>query len=452
MILNPFRRKIEMQDGFPVLPGAFPLVGHAPAIVMDLPSLLRKAESEVGTHFWLDFGVSGRELTCLVPDAAPLLQNKVTTSTALEALDPEQLTDVLMAKDGQQHRDLRASMNGPFQFAGITAADLGSVFASMIQARVDRWVAQRSIPLVRETRELVLAIFFRIMGIPDNDYELWLKHYDRFRMLIVAPAVDLPGMPRPRGRSSRAWIDVRLQRFIAEARADASITGLLAAVVRSSDASEHPLSEKELIANLRFMVLAGHETTAATMAWMVIELARHPEVWDDLCSEANTVGSVPRTPKDLSQFPFAEAVFRETVRHNPPVTLSKRGAIADFTLGGRQIRKGTNLAVPIGFWSAHPALYERPDEFLVGRWLGERQPVKTIETLQFGGGPHFCLGYHLVWLETVQFAVALSLTMSRHGLRPHLANQEPIKQTYFPMAHPSPKQQVVFSTEVHSNT
>ena len=446
MILNPFRRKIEMQDGFPVLPGAFPLVGHAPAIVMDLPSLLRKAEKEVGTHFWLDFGVSGRELTCLVPDAAPLLQNKVTTSTALEALDPEQLTDVLMAKDGQQHRKMRAGMNGPFQFAGITVADLGSVFASMIQARVDRWVVQRSVSLVHETRELVLAIFFRIMGIPDNDYALWLKHYDRFRMLIVAPAVDLPGMPRPRGRSSRAWIDLRLQRLIAEARADPSITGLLAAVVRSSDANEQALSEEELIANLRFMILAGHETTAATMAWMLIELARHPKVWDDLCFEANSVGSVPRNPKDLSNFPFAEAVFRETVRHHPPITLSKRGAVADFMLGGRQIRKGMNLAVPIGFWSAHPALYERADEFLVNRWLGERQVVKSIETLQFGGGPHFCLGYHLVWLETVQFAVSLALTMKRHDLRPQLASQQLFKQVYFPMAHPSTKQQVVFSS------
>ncbi len=434
--------------GFPVLPGALPLVGHVPAIIRSLPEFFLRAEKKVGSHFWLDFGVTGKELICLLPDFAPLLQNRVTTSSVLEALDPEQLTDVMVAKDGKVHREMRAAMNGPFQFPGITAAALGPVFAGMIEARVAAWRDKRDIHLMRETRNLVLSLFFHLMGIHEHDFSGWRRNFADFTMLLVAPPIALPGSPLTRGRKARAWIDERLTGFIGSARANPDLPGLLAAAVRNSDASERPLSDRELIANLRFMLLAGHETTASIMAWTLIELARDQTLWDRLRAEAESVGSVPQKPADLARFPFAEALFRETVRHHPGITLSKRRALVDFTLGGRLVSAGTNLCVPIAFWSRHPDLFERGDHFVVDRWLGPERPPKTVETLQFGGGPHFCVGYNLAWFEVVQFSVTLALVLGREGLRPRSAGTKQIRQTYFPISHPSTSARVSFSANL----
>lgn len=448
MLLNPLRRAIQEHQGFPILPGAFPVIGHLPAIVRDLPGLFQKAGEEVGTHFWLDFGFTGMELACLIPSAAPLLRNKVTTSAILRDLLPEVVTNVMIGQDGERHRGTRAYMNGPFQFAGLTASGMCPVFAGMIERTVTAWRGGAGIRLMAETRDLALALVFRLMGIKEGEFAQWREEYIRFVWLVTAPPIDLPGMPRPRARRARAWIDGKLRGFVQDARSRPGADGLLAAVVRAFDGADNrggdAASDTQLIDNLRFMLLAGHETTAATMAWVVVELARRPEVWDALCQEASAVGTVPQGVKDLAGFPFAEALFRETLRLHPSLTMTKRRALVDFELCGRTVPAGTNLCVPLIHWSRHPDLFYRGEEFLPDRWLGKNNTAKSLEMLQFGDGPHFCIAYHLAWMEIVQFSVALALVMGSQKLRPRLMTTYEACRQYFPITHPPARLRVEF--------
>ena len=87
-------------------------------------------------------------------------------------------------------------------------------------------------------------------------------------------------------------------------------------------------------------------------------------------------------------------------------------------------------------------MFTSPDEFRPARWL-ERGPPAQLEIVQFGMGPHFCIGYHLAWLEAVQFAVALVRTAERHKLRPRLLGPEP-KPVYLPTEHPPARTRVTF--------
>ncbi len=444
MWLNPFDRRVREHRGFPVAPGAFPFVGHIPAIVTDLPKLLQRAGRDLGSHFWLDFGTMGLELTCLSAETEPLLRNRVTTLALLEDLAPDIFANVLMAQEGELHRSLRAIMKGPFRFGPLTATGLGESFAGTIGQRLAGWADEGEVRVVPDTGDLALSLLFRLMGIEERAFSDWRRNYLRFTMLMVAPPVDLPGLPRPRGRRARAWIDARLRGFIDAARRDPHAEGFLADVVRAADAAG-TVSDAHLVDNLRFMILAGHETTAATMAWAVVELARRPWVWDSLCEEAAAVGEIPCGPKDLARFPYAEAVFRETLRHHPAITLTKRRALVDFELGGRTVPAGANICVPLIAWAGHPDLYRRPEDFRPDRWLGRRETTKAAETLQFGGGPHFCLGYNLAWMEIVQFCVALALTMGSRGLRPRLASDLRAGRRYFPVCHPPTATRIVFA-------
>ncbi|MGR9061699.1 cytochrome P450 (plasmid) [Rhizobium leguminosarum] len=445
MLLNPLNRRHRLRHDIPVLPGAFPLVGHLPAMVYDLPRLLQCAERTLGSHFWLDFGPAGHMMTCLDPDAFALLRHKDVSSELMEEIAPELFGGTLVAQDGIAHRQARDAIKAAFLPKGLTQAGIGDLFAPVIRAQVQAWRELGEITILRETGDLMLKLIFSLIGIPAHDLPGWRRKYRQLLQLIVAPPIDLPGLPLRRGRAARDWIDAQLRQFVHDARAYAARTGLINDMVSAFDRSDDALTDDVLVANIRLLLLGGHETTASTMAWMVIELARQPVLWDALVEEAQRVGAVPTRYADLARYPVAEALFRETLRMHPAVTLLPRRALQDLQLGQRRIPAGTDLCIPLLHFSTSALLHEAPDQFRLERWLQRTEPIRSVDMLQFGTGPHVCIGYHLVWLELVQFCIALALTMQKAGVRPRLLNDIEKGRRYYPTAHPSMKIRIGFS-------
>jgi cytochrome P450 len=443
LLLNPLNRRASSRAGFPVFPGSFPVIGHMPAVATDYLSLLRRAEREVGPLFWLELGFGITTLQVLTPDAFGIFKNKVTTSTYLQTQMPDLFGVSVIAQDGVVHQHMRSAMNAPFLPRGLSSSELGAVFADQIERRLRSWPELGEVRILAETRELVLGLMFRMLDVPQSELSTWRKHYEDFMLLAINLPFDVPGSPRRRGLKARAWLRERLFAFIEEARKKPDAPGLLTMLVHAKDENGDGLSDEELIDNLRLLVLAGHETSASTMAWMVARLAERPDVWERLVAEATAEGALPRTPKELKKFPFAEAVFRETLRLHPPVSNDARRAVVDFELGGRMVPAGTQLTIPIIQLSRLASLYERPDEFVPDRWLGRNEALTPMELVQFGGGPHFCLGYHLAWMEIVQFAVALALSLSKRNLRPRLTGPLP-KPRYLPLLHPESSTRIRF--------
>ncbi|AWO89204.1 MULTISPECIES: cytochrome P450 [Bradyrhizobium] len=445
MLLNPLNRRHRLRNDIPVVPGAFPLVGHLPAVVCDLPRLLRRAERTLGSHFWLDFGPAGHLMTSLDPDALALLRHKDVSSGLIEDIAPELFGGTLVAQDGIAHRQARDAIQAALLPKGLTLAGIGELFAPVIRARVQRWRERGDVTILRETGDLMLKLIFSLMGIPAQDLPGWHRKYRQLLQLIVAPPVDLPGLPLRRGRAARDWIDARLREFVRAAREHASRTGLINDMVSAFDRSDDALSDDVLVANIRLLLLGGHDTTASTMAWMVIELARQPGLWDALVEEAQRVGAVPTRHADLAQCPVAEALFRETLRVHPATPLLVRRALRELRIGQQRIPTGTDLCIPLLHFSTSALLHEAPDQFRLARWLQRTEPIRPVDMLQFGTGPHFCMGYHLVWLELVQFCIALALTMHEAGVRPRLLSGVEKGRRYYPTAHPSMTIRIGFS-------
>ncbi|UFW88376.1 cytochrome P450 [Bradyrhizobium barranii] len=334
----------------------------------------------------------------------------------------------------------------------LAAADAGSARVQArspalrrARARVQAWCDRGEVSILRETGDLMLKLIFSFMGIPAQDLPGWHRKYRQLLQLIVAPPVDLPGLPLRRGRAARDWIDAQLRQFVRDARAHAARTGLINDMVSAFDRSDDALSDDVLVANIRLLLLGGHDTTASTMAWIVIELARQPVLWDALVEEAQRVGAVPTRHADLAQCPVAEALFRETLRVHPPTTLVLRRALQELQLGQRRIPAGTHLCIPLLHFSTSALLHEAPDQFRLARWLQRTGPIRPVDMLQFATGPHVCIGYHLVWLELVQFCIALALTMHKAGVRPRLLSGVEKGRRYYPTAHPSMTVRIGFS-------
>jgi cytochrome P450 monooxygenase len=421
------------RGGIPILPGALPLVGHAPFNLGDVLTFLRNAEKRVGPLFWTN-NAGNWGLVCMGEPGFELLKNKVTTSEYIREQAKDFIGDALLSRDGAHHRHLRSAMNGPFTPRGLTSTGAAATSAQVVEAHVAA-LPRESIPMVPEMQQLSLDIIFRIMGIPQDELALWNQKYRDFVMTLL-PFPEVPYSPRWRARRGREWLDIRFAQLISAARGRPATVGTLAALLEARDDEGRELGEADLIQNLRLLALAGHETTASVMAWMGIVLAQRPDLWEKLRDEATAAPGVPRSPEELKRHPFAEALFREVLRLYPPIGFTARQATEDLELYGKRVPRGTLITVPIGTYGYDAEAFPEPERFDPSRWLGRRSPPSAMELAAFGGGPHFCLGYHLAWAEVVQFATAFARELSSRGVKPQLAPGATPKLSYFPFGQP----------------
>jgi cytochrome P450 len=440
---NPFSRAARTRDGFPVLPGEFPLLGHIPVAYRGLAEALREGQS-LGPCFWVTLGLGQWVLFCTSVQSLEIFKSKAFTSTHLQEIAPLVAGESLLASDGDAHRRMRSAMNGPFTPRGLSAASVGRTAAELIEALVRGWAERRQAKVLPEIQRAALDVIFRILGIRVPDLEPWRRQYRELLLANLSIRLRFPGSPMVRSEKAQAWINAQLADIVAAARRSGEADTLLGALVAARDDEGGALSDKALLDNVRLLILGGHETISSTMAWITLELASHPEIWDELVEEANKGAHVPRTPEEARAYPMAEALFREVVRMHPPFSVITRKAVAPFELHGRTIPEGAQVGVSL--WSiAHDReVFPEPHELRLGRWLDRKAGPTAVELSQFGAGPHFCLGYHLAWLEGVQFAVALAREASARHLRPVLRDEDAMRPIYLPTEHPSPKAVVDF--------
>lgn len=437
MILNPLTRRVRYLDGLPVLPGHFPVLGHAPSMHFDAIGLLRWGRETLGPLFWMVNGPHHRSATYTERDAFDLLKNRTTSSEYLKENTKVLVGESLLGQDGKTHQHMRTAMNAPFTPRGLTVTGVGPVLAELFRAGIERWQPRQRLTILSETQDLALAAIFRILGIDVADLSIWAQQYREFVYAISPLPKWIPGSRTARAEQARGWLDRHFVDLIHKERAQPPRESFFSALVRGRDEEGKTLSDLELVDNLRLLTLAGHETTASVLAWVVITMAQRPELWDRVCEEARQGGAIPTSPQELRSFPLAEAVFRETLRVYPVVALTARQAIADVTIGHHTFPPGTMLNICLSLIMRDPELFPEPDRWNPDRWLGRKQAPTPLETAQFGGGPHFCLGYHLAVMESVQFIVALALRMSREGRRPRLADGPAPQHLFLPLGHPT---------------
>jgi cytochrome P450 len=218
---------------------------------------------------------------------------------------------------------------------------------------------------------------------------------------------------------------------------------MLHALVRARDEDGQPLSEDEMVANLRLLFLAGHETTATTMTFALAHLAERPDLVRRLMDEVRAAGAPPLSLADTRKLPLCEGVFREAARLYGPGWFLARKPTEDLELRGVRIPAGTRIALCPLLWARDPEVYPDPDRFEPDRWIGKQSAPTPYELAQFGGGPHFCLGYHMTWLESVQYLAVLVTILSERRQRLRLAAARMPKIAYFPIMRPSPAAHVI---------
>jgi cytochrome P450 monooxygenase len=139
---------------------------------------------------------------------------------------------------------------------------------------------------------------------------------------------------------------------------------------------------------------------------------------------------------DPDRFTFAEMQFREALRMYPAVHSVIRRLDRDLPLDAGTIPKSTLLNVPLCHLLRDPERFPEPSEHRPERWT-ERPRPGTIETAMFGGGQHFCLGYHIAIAEGTIFNLVIARALGAHDRRLSRNDDGPIPAPiYLPLAHP----------------
>lgn len=186
--------------------------------------------------------------------------------------------------------------------------------------------------------------------------------------------------------------------------------------VRDEDSGER-LSRQEVFDQCMVSFEAGHETSATTLLWWSLLLARHPAVLQRAQRELDEVlqGATPDAA-DVARLPWLQATLKETLRLYPAVSvLMTRRSSAPITLAGHRVPAGAMLRVTPWVIHRDERWFTQPQRFMPERFLDGAPPIPKGAWIPFGLGPHVCIGQHFAMLEMSLLAAML---LQRYTLMP----------------------------------
>jgi cytochrome P450 len=167
------------------------------------------------------------------------------------------------------------------------------------------------------------------------------------------------------------------------------------------------MTTAELRDNLLTFIVAGHETTALTLAWSLYLCAFDPAVQQAARAEAQSaLSGRAATPADIPALPLTRRIVDEALRLYPPAAFLSRTALADDILMGREVRSGDTVILPIYALHRHHALWRDPDSFDPGRFA-DPKAIERFAYLPFGDGPRICIGQNFALQEAVMILATL---------------------------------------------
>lgn len=188
--------------------------------------------------------------------------------------------------------------------------------------------------------------------------------------------------------------------------------------MRDADTGES-LSDRQARDEVVTIFFAGHETTAATLAWAFYLLSQHPAVEERIRLEIMSVldGRAP-TFADLPRLTYMQQFLNEVLRLYPAAYLFAREALVDDVIDGYHIPARTMIFISPFVSHRNPTYWPDPEQFDPERFAHEQAAGRPRHVyFPFGQGPHVCIGNNFAMME-MQLILAMTLQRFRVSLVP----------------------------------
>ncbi|WP_018680271.1 cytochrome P450 [Actinokineospora enzanensis] len=406
-------------------PGAWPVLGHAPALMRRPLEFLRSLPAR-GPLVQVRLGPLPAYVVT-TPDLAR--QVLVTGSQDFErGRFSRKLTRTLgsglATSTGQDHRTQRRMLQPAFGRTAVAAC--AAPMRAAAEALMADWTPGRVIDVNQAMDAYAADVVARSL----------------FGSEVAAPAAaefrqSLPGLLRDmvnRTLLPEWWAALptpgnrRATRALArvDAAAHAAITGyraanrdagdLLSLLIAARDDDGTALTDTQIRDQMITFTLAGVETTSAALAWFFHELAHHPDIERRVLAEIDTVlDGRPPTPDDLPALTETTHALLESTRLYAS-WIQMRRAIRPVVLADTALPAGTEVIYSPYLLHHDPRWFPNPETFDPDRWNPDRAgAIPNGAYLAFSSGVHKCIGESFAFLETTTLAV---LACQRWRLRP----------------------------------
>jgi cytochrome P450 len=291
--------------------------------------------------------------------------------------------------------------------------------------------------LMRYTVDAIAGLAFGAdVNTLQSDEDVIQKHLNRifpavFKR-IFAPLPLWRWFPSAEDRAlahSVAEVNAAVDGFIVEGRkrleANASLrehpSNLLEAMLIAADEPDSGMDDKQVAGNVLTMLLAGEDTTANTVAWMIHLLWQNPQALAKATAEVRRVcaDGEPPTIDQIVQMDYVEACAHETMRLKPVAPQNAMQALHDTTLGDVHIEEGMVVMAVMRRDSVSERHIHNAASFDPERWLADGNPGQTASSakrisMPFGAGPRICPGR---FLALVEMKMAMAVLLSRFDIQ-----------------------------------
>jgi cytochrome P450 family 135 len=306
---------------------------------------------------------------------------------------------------GARHLRQRKLLLPPFH--GDAVQRYVETIADVARQEIDHWAVGEPFALAPRMQAVTLEVIMRgVFGVgvaSDTTTPAERRMRQALRRMLAASMsrlyllVELRNARHlePKGvlAAVMAMVDRQMYAVIRERRAavDRDQRGdVLSLLLAARDEQGEPLTDDELRDELMSLVLAGHETTANSLAWTFERLLRTPPAYERLREVVRTGG------RDEAQG-YVEATIHEGMRNRPVIPMIARLAMRPWRFGEYTVPARTPVGVSIIALHHRPDIYAQPHTFAPQRFLGVKPGTYTW--IPFGGGIRRCLGASLAMAE-----------------------------------------------------
>jgi cytochrome P450 len=324
----------------------------------------------------------------------------------------------------KRQRRMMAPIFQPRRLAGFAA--IMTDYSERLVAKLAALPPTCTVDMAGQMMLLTLDIIARTMFGSDDgtDVSAVGEAMDRYQATVRPNIPDLIGLPRwvPRpaaaeGQRALAEMDTIINGLIQRRRARAAETGgelgndLLGLLLAArDDETGAALDDREVRDQMATFFLAGHETTATTLAWTWYLLGHAPDVEAKLHGELDTVlGGRAATYADYDKLTYTRMVLEEAMRLYPPAHTTARQAIAEDRFGDIAIPPGTMVIISPYIMQRHRLYWQNGDAFDPENFAPEKAAQRRRYTyLPFGAGPRICIGQGFAMIEAVLILATLA--------------------------------------------
>ncbi|MBE0671902.1 MAG: cytochrome P450 [Anaerolineales bacterium] len=329
------------------------------------------------------------------------------------------VTDLLhrgvLVVDGEEHDQYRKLMEPPLHPARL--ADYTQMMIAQTDRVTSQWQEGKTVDMLIESRKIALLIIMQALfgkDVWDDLPKIWDPILKAIKYISPGGWIIWRKIPRPGFRKPLKELDDYLFRIIEERkRGEKGRNDLLQHLIDAG------LTDKVIRDQMLTMMIAGHDTSTALLAWVFALLGQHPETHVQVNLEVDT----------MEKSPLLDHVIKESLRLYPPIHIGNRRIAQEMDFNGNKVPKDERLFYSIYLTHRDPEIWENAEEFCPERFAHGRK-TPPMSYIPFGGGPRACIGAAFGQTEArvvmTHLLKTFTFKFTNHPIHPHMgATLEP---------------------------